>query len=181
MGDECESLDDQAGELEAAEWDRKDRHPHRTQADTQGFRMKNGKHGPKGGQPGELITRVPVSYLTWMVNESHQDAAMARAELSRRGTTLPDITVSGHAIDRASLSCRKIWHQTALDDNEGIHAWLVRVSKEALDRGAHHLDRYAGPRDLTKLYIGCKFAFMLGEEFPVLKTIMPFKGRETPI
>lgn len=82
---------------------------------THGYIMPNGKHA------GTPITRVPVGYLTWMVGSRHSLAEYAQAELDRRGTTLPTIDISHHAIDRASLNCRKIWHETSLED-EGIAA-----------------------------------------------------------
>lgn len=142
---------------------------------THGFRMVRGKYGPKGDEPGMLITRVPLHYLKWMVNEGHEHADYARAELSRRGTVLPEIELSGHAIDRASIRCRKHWHETALNPDEGLHAWLLRVSKAAWDFGIEVADPHSedGGRNVTKEYAGLKFAFMQGEEFPVLKTVMP--------
>ena len=89
-----------------------------------------------GRHKGERYTRIPVSYLKWLANTpEHKAHEIAKAELARRGTVTPDLEVSGHAIDRASLSCRKIWHQTASSDQEGLHAWLSRVAAEALERG----------------------------------------------
>ncbi len=82
---------------------------------------------------------------------------------------MPDIEVSGHAIDRASLRCRKIWHETALNTEEGLHAWLMRMAKEARDSGVQIADGRVWHR-------GLMMVFMEGEEFPVLKTIMPKKN-----
>lgn len=134
--------------------------------DTHNLRVGFGKH------KGELWTRVPVSYLKWLVNskpmESGDNSArdIAAAELKRRGTVTPTVEVSGHAIDRASLNCRKIWHQTALDENEGLHAWLCRVAAEAL-----------AANDETKSgklhHCGMLFVFEFGECYPILKTVMP--------
>ncbi len=121
-----------------------------------------------GRHKGALYTRMPVGYLKWMVNSRHGKADIAAAELERRGTVTPDLDVSGHAIDRASLSCRKIWH-TNRGENEGLHAWLVRVAREALDKndidakGRYH-------------HVGMRFAFELDGVWPVLKTVMPEKG-----
>lgn len=121
-----------------------------------------------------LWTRCPVGYLKWMVNEPNMAAerkAIAAAELERRGTATPDLDVSGHAIDRASLHCRKIWHETKRD-GEGIYTWLCRVSREALDigqvddKGRHH-------------HLGMKFAFEKGQLWPVLKTVMRDKSEQT--
>lgn len=120
-----------------------------------------------GKHKGTAYTRLPVSYLTWMVGSNHSRADIAAAELKRRGTVTPDLDVSGHAIDRASLSCRKIWHETR-GGEEGLHAWLCRVAREALDKkqidqkGRYH-------------HLGMQFAFEFEGVWPVLKTVMPEK------
>lgn len=119
-----------------------------------------------GRHKDELYTRVPVNYLLWMVNTGHSRANIARAELDRRGTALPTLDISGHAIDRASLTCRKIWHQTAIDADEGLHAWLVRIATAALkenvrdDQGRYY-------------YNGLRFVFQMDGAWPVLKTCHP--------
>lgn len=124
-------------------------------------------HGIKcsfGKFTGELYTRIPVSYLKWMVNVDSLESDVAQAELDRRGTVTPTLEVSGHAIDRASLSCRKIWHESRGED-EGLYAWLIRMAQEALkegdkdDKGRH-------------LHNGMKFAFEEDGVWPVLKTVM---------
>lgn len=118
-----------------------------------------------GKHKGTLYTRMPVSYLKWMVNCSHSRARFAEAELQRRGTTTPDLDVSGHAIDRASLRCRKVWHETR-GENEGLHSWLCRMAAEAREHGtAQGDDRW--------LYKGVVFVFEEGGAWPVLKTVMP--------
>ncbi len=123
-----------------------------------------------GKHKGTPWTHVPVSYLNWLVNSAPiadtSNRSIAAAELKRRGTVTPKIEVSGHAIDRASLSCRKVWHQTARDENEGIHAWLCRMSAEAIERGEklnHGKIRYSG----------LDFVFEFGECYPTLVTVMP--------
>lgn len=118
---------------------------------------------------GELWTRVPVGYLRWIVNSARtappQVRQIATAELKRRGSVLPTLEISGHAIDRASLRCRKTWHQTALTPDEGLHAWLCRVSEQALAMGE---------RDGAKVrHLGLVFVFEVGDVYPVLKTIHP--------
>jgi hypothetical protein len=132
---------------------------------THGYIMQRGRHA------GEPITRVPVGYLKWMVNSRHSEADFAAAELARRGTVTPDIDISGHAIDRASLNCRDIWHQTR-DKEEGLHAWLVRVSKEALEEGERRGDKIS--------HIGMLFAFERDGCWPVLKTVMRDKKNLPP-
>jgi hypothetical protein len=135
-----------------------------TDINTHNLRVDFGKH------KGELWTRVPVAYLKWLTNKAPINPGdiagdIARSELKRRGTVTPTIEVSGHAIDRASLSCRKIWHETRGPD-EGLHAWLCRMAQAALDA-----------KDETKSgkfhHCGMLFAFEFGECYPALKTVMP--------
>ena len=130
-----------------------------TEINTHGLICDFGRH------KNFLYTRMPVSYLKWMVNSGHRKADIAAAELKRRGTVTPDLDVSGHAIDRASLTCRKIWHETRGSD-EGLHAWLVRMANEAMakanidDKGRYH-------------HNGMMLAFENDGVWPVLKTVMP--------
>ena len=133
---------------------------------THGWTMPNGRH------KGMLITRVPVSYLKWMVNARHQYADHAKAELERRGTVTPEIDVSGHAIDRASLLCLDAWRLQSVAD-EGIHAWLVRMAQAALKEGAippEHPER--------RTWAGLSFRFELDGVWPVLKTVLPASKRK---
>lgn len=128
---------------------------------THGLKIDFGKH------KGQLWTRVPVGYLRWLVNVKDpltpEAIEIANAELDRRGSKIPTIEISGHAIDRASLRCRKIWHEDRTKD-EGLHSWLVRVSKEALERGERAEEKIK--------HKGMKFVFEHGEYYPSLKTIM---------
>ena len=123
-----------------------------------------------GRHKGTPYTRLPVSYLTWMVNISHSRADVAQAELDRRGTVVPELDVSGHAIDRASLNCRKIWHNTSRKD-EGLHAWLCRISQEALELSPPNEDGQC-------FYLGLKLCFEVNETWPTLKTVMPSKDKQ---
>lgn len=125
---------------------------------------------PNGRFRGERITRVPVSYLKWMVNSGHDEAPRAEAELKRRGTCTPTLEISGHAIDRASLRCLKQWKETRRKD-EGLHAWLARMSAEALAQGIPH----AGEPGRIR-YGGLSFRFTTDGVWPVLKTVMPQKA-----
>lgn len=119
-----------------------------------------------GRHKGALYTRVSVSYLKWMVQCNHSKADIAKAELNRRGTVTPDIEISGHAIDSASLRLRKQWYETS-DKGEGLHAWLCRICKESLEDNS--IDN-----DGCVYYNGIKLVFQPGE-WPVLKTCMPNK------
>jgi hypothetical protein len=123
-----------------------------------------------GRHKGELYTRVPVNYLLWMVNSNHYRAVVAQAELDRRGTVLPKIEISGHAIDRASLMLLKAWKENTKKE-VGLHAWLCKISEEAYKKG---IDKTSGLDVGISYYMGIKFVFQLGQ-WPVLKTVMPKK------
>lgn len=117
-----------------------------------------------GKHKGELFTRIPVSYLRWMVNENAPESNVAKAELERRGDTMPKVELSGHAIDNASLRVRKRWHETRSND-EGLYSWLQRMVLEALEHGER--------LESGKIkYNGIKLVIHEGEEYPVLKTVM---------
>ncbi len=125
---------------------------------THGVFITYGKH------KGELFTRLPVSYLRWMINEKAPLHEYAKAEFDRRGDTMPMVELSGHAIDNASLRVRKIWHNDRGQD-EGLYSWLQRVTLEALKDGVK--------LESGKIkYKGMKLVIAEGEEFPSLKTIM---------
>lgn len=127
-----------------------------------------------GKHNGELWTRVPASYLRWLVNqpeempEFSEHKKIAQAELDRRGTKIThEVELSPHAIDRASLRVRKIWHETALNDDEGLYSWLSRVANEACKSVK------GKPERIT--YLGIVFIFKQGNIFPVLKSVI-YKG-----
>jgi hypothetical protein len=128
---------------------------------THGVTLTFGKHN------GELLTRVPVGYVKWMMNKPDMEEGwrnLARAEFERRGDTTPTVELSGHAIDNASLRVRKIWHETRGRD-EGLYSWLSRITLEALEKG----ERLDGGKIK---YLGMKLVIEQGVEFPSLKTIM---------
>jgi len=137
---------------------------------THNLKINFGKHS------GELWTRLPVSYLRFIINEFRVDdlnVKIALSELERRGTNLDiKVDISGHAIDRASLNCRRFWHETALNKHEGLYSWLLRTSQEAIEKneredGVNSKDRFR--------YQGLKYVFKFGNFYPTLKTIMPQK------
>ena len=125
---------------------------------THGVKISFGKH------KGTLITRVPLSYLKWMINANTLMSDYAKAEFKRRGDTMPQVELSGHAIDNASLKVFKIWKEDRKLD-EGLYTWLQRTTLEALTHG-HEL------KNGKIKYKGMKLVIEKGEEFPVLKTIM---------
>jgi len=123
-----------------------------------------------GRHKGEPYTRLPVNYLLWMVNSNHSHADIAESELKRRGTVFPDLDISGHAIDRVSIHSRKIWHETKLED-EGLHAWLLRVCKEALE--ANKIDK-KGRYKWGLL----RFVIEMQGKWPILKTVIRLSKNE---
>ena len=59
-----------------------------------------------GKYRGELVTRLPISYLEWLINEGTHFAPVAEAELKRRGYKPGKgkrVDITNHAIDRASI------------------------------------------------------------------------------
>lgn len=123
-----------------------------------------------GKHKGTRLVRVPAGYLLWLANTESDKAAMAQAELDRRGTTRPDFDISGHAIDRASQSCLSLWQETR-HGNEGLHAWLCRLGAGAVKLEPDEQGRvsYAG--------ILWGFDFTL-PKWPVLKTVRRDKRKE---
>jgi len=117
-----------------------------------------------GRHQGTLYTRVPVSYLKWMVNTDHTHKGIAQAELERRGTVTPDADISGHAIDRASLFCFDIYRRTR-HKGEGLNAWLIRMMREAMD---------AGLIDDTGKHLHNDMKFAIDDDgiWPMLVTVM---------
>jgi hypothetical protein len=125
--------------------------------DTHGYLMRTGRF------KGQRITRVPASSLLGMVRAKHEEADAAAAELDRRGTVIPLVDVSGHAIDRASQLCLKHWRRTR-NEGEGMYAWLVRMTLQALKRGHPRGDKIA--------YDGMLFAIDDTGALPALKTVI---------
>ena len=119
---------------------------------------------------GTPYTRLPVGYLKWMVRERHSEAAFAAAELDRRSTVTPDLDVSGHAIDRASLhkAVRATWIEDERDrePRRGIHGWLCTIARSALEHGTRDAQGRCH-------YRGLVFVFEEEGVWPLLKTVMP--------
>lgn len=124
---------------------------------TENIRMDNGRH------KGELLTRVPVGYLKWMVNAKHKQSSLAKAELERRGTVTPELELSGHAIDRFSQRCMNVW-RAERDGEEGLNAFMLRVCGEALQMGVDE--------EGCVVHLEMKFVFGVDGVWPVLKSIM---------
>lgn len=117
-----------------------------------------------GKHKGERWTRIPISYLKWLINSGTQYSNIAQAELDRRGITTPtDLEISGHALDSASLFCWKIWKETRLKE-EGLHSWLSRAGTLALTDG-----KVTGEDKESREYLGLRFVYTFGELYPHLR------------
>lgn len=130
-----------------------------------------------GKYKGERWTRVPVSYLKWLINEIPDTVPahkIAKAELERRGDTMPrEVNISNHAIDKASLRVRKCWHHDRSRD-EGLYSWLVRICTEVLNTLP------PSPKPDRIKYKGCVLCFEYGNHFPTLKTVLNDKSYQLP-
>ena len=116
-----------------------------------------------GKHEGKRWTRIPVSYLKWLINEGTQYSDIAKAELKRRGTILNyEIEISCHAVDRASYKCIRIWQKTR-KKNEGLHSWLVRMSRAAIKQDG---------KEEKITYKNVTFVFCYGKLYPTLKTVI---------
>lgn len=128
----------------------------------------HGKTISFGRHKGTRFTRLPISYLKWMVCQRTQAHEIAAAELKRREVVTPKVEISGHAIDRFSQKFLTVWEDWRLTANhdtyEGLHAFLVRLAEEAAQRA--HFQR----ADVVQHH-GVLWVFELGGVWPVLKTV----------
>lgn len=130
-------------------------------------------HGLKadfGTHRGELYTRIPVNYLTWMVNSEHSRKPIAEAELKRRGTTIPEVYISGHAIDRFTENYLNIWRKSEEPDRKPLYSWLCDKALMAFNSGIPHYKN-----DNKKDFLGLWWVFEENTCWPVLKTVMKRK------
>lgn len=130
--------------------------------DTHGVKLDFGRHKDK------LVTRVPFSYLSWMVNEFPPDDPkhmLADAELKRRGTKIPTIQLSAHAIDRFSQRRLKVYlDYVSNGGKEGLYTWLAQIAAKAYESRDKRTNK--GTEE------GITFAFEDGHSFPVVKTVL---------
>lgn len=130
-----------------------------------------------GKHQGLLLTRVPISYLKWMVKNQTVQHADAQEELDRRGIPLDGfkVEVSGHALDRASTKCWGFYKMHRKTDEEGLWSWLHREAELALAQGQMPPDK----PDI-RYWQNMKWVFNHQAAVPVLMTVMP-KTMTTPI
>lgn len=119
-----------------------------------------------GKHRGEKWTNVPIGYLKWILNEmppTDERYQLAESELERRGDTMPrDVVISAHAIDKASLRVRRLWHEDRGQD-EGLYSWLVRIAEEVIKEKGQN-ERMS--------HKGVKLVFDFGNFFPTVKTVL---------
>lgn len=131
---------------------------------THHVRIQFGKH------KGELVTRLPIDYLEWHINEATQFAPIAEAELKRRGHEIgtgKKIDVSNHAVDRASLRLMG-FYLADRRPNEGLYSWLARIGIEALV-----CVKYEEQADKFRVEIPeAKLVYKKGKLYPTLVTVM---------
>ena len=136
----------------------------------------HGKRIQFGKYAGERWTRIPLGYIKHLANSGFgEPQQFAQLELKRRGYLwTPEVEITGHAIDRASIKLRMNWMATRESPEEGLHTWLARVAGQAYaSHGAPELRETEEPYDITTFYQGMKLIFTVGYHAPVLKTIMP--------
>lgn len=142
-------------------------------------RIKFGKYD------GELVTRMPYSYLVWGITVQHTGCVemaegwiadfkdVAKAEIKRRGERIPGVDVSSHAIDRISVRCLRKWRKSR-EGNEGIYTWAQRMTMEALD--AYVAKEALGEKDekmgvITILHNNIRWVILMDLAIPILKTV----------
>lgn len=131
--------------------------------------------GPHAGTP---LPHVPASYLLWMVNldPPHSQAEVAREELDRRGTVVPELDVSHHAVNRVSQSLLHVYLTDRRMEQygpEGIYNWLCRVAQEALDSLESRGMSLDDEGRIGVEHIGLKFVFGNTRYWPILLTVAP--------
>ena len=134
---------------------------------THGMQIGFGKH------EGELYTRLPISYLRWMLNNRTKEWEYAEAELSRRGhsQSVHDIEISSHAVDRASCYAWKAFRRRR-NDGEGLYSWLAREALWLLENEA------IDDKGRMKLESGLYFVISLDLVQPVLKTVISERNKK---
>ena len=138
---------------------------------THNARVEFGRHR------GNLVTRIPVSYLTWAIsNRIDYKCALAdglkvpfceaaMAELDRRGIRIADMDISLHAIDRISQRYIKTWEDTR-QEGEGIASWAQRVARDAFQS-----EKTEGATQVTIQHLGIKWVFQADLLVPTVLTV----------
>lgn len=122
-----------------------------------------------GKYRGVRIQHLPRGYLVFMVQNETQQWQYAEAEMDRRGTVIPQIELSAHSIDTASLRIRKTFHEHR-GKNQGLHSWLAEAAWAAYQEKPKGVDVHE--------YLGVRWVFGIDGVFPMLKTVTPAKKRK---
>lgn len=125
---------------------------------------------PSGKYKGAPITGVPTFYLRKFI--AHRKASelrdLAVKELERRGEVdFPNIEITSHAIDRASIRLGYLWAESS-EKEEGLVTWLARMADEALAKYKRNPDRGSVVRVKHKSIV---FVFELKYITPVLVSV----------
>lgn len=124
-----------------------------------------------GQYEGERWTRLPVSYLRWLANDSKDREAreLAESELARRGVVLKgEVELTGHSIDRASQIIDQELYRA-----DGLHSYLYKLATIAYTFTTHSEDKEEVEHD------GLRFIFIHGHHYPILKTVIRSKKKKT--
>ncbi len=128
------------------------------------IRIRNGKY------TGMLMTRVPAKQLKWMANrDTDEQKKEAIEELERRHIQQYDITLTAHAIDKASIECLAVWQKERTSDQEGLYSWLSRVCADI----TVNLDEFKGVNGVRFFRYNMVFVFDFTGVNPKLITVYP--------
>jgi hypothetical protein len=129
--------------------------------ETSNVKINYGKH------KGSLITRLPVSYLRWMANEKAPMSDYAMAEIKRRNHKLPEIEISVHAINNATLRALGFYKRDRME-GEGLYSWLERISLDSIATNSDYDNKKIRYKEIV-------IVLSKGQEYPILKTVI-YKG-----
>ena len=119
---------------------------------------------------GRKITAVPSGYLRKIVKARIDEWKAAELELQRRGTEVPVVDLSAHAVDRASCRLIDHWRATRIE-NEGFYTWLARLAEAALNSRKPAIRNGS---DVEVKFCGLRFLLCVPKgNKPRLKTIVP--------
>ena len=122
-----------------------------------------------GKHRGQLWTRLPVSYLRWIMQQERKGQIekaqdYAGSELERRGTDLSiEMEITPHAINKCSLRHMGLYRAKKKKD-EGIYTFILRMASFSIEKGEELVD---GKRKIA----GVTFCFDFSLCQPVLKTV----------
>lgn len=153
--------------------------PHRPEYDTRDVVLTFGAHKEKH------ISRVPVRYLIWAINEKVHNQLryrrgqtelfwkLAEAEIDRRALVTKQYGVTKEAIDFISRLHYNVYLQTR-EPNEGIFSWAERMLEVAVDYIDRESDNVApGAREGERVVLmgGIRWYVQMEEGTPRLMSV----------